>query len=74
MPGMVWFIYIGTAMTLAGLAGIALFIRGALRLRKRGLDEPAMRAELQRLVPLNLGAFLLSALGLMCVVLGVILA
>jgi hypothetical protein len=71
---MVWFIYIGTAMTLAGLAGIFLFIRGALRLRKGGLDEATMRAELQKLVPLNLGSFLLSALGLMCVVLGVILA
>ena len=71
---MVWFIYIGTAMTLAGLVGIVMFIRGALRLRKGSLSDDVMRAELQKLVPLNLGSFLLSALGLMCVVLGVILA
>ena len=71
---MVWLIRIGILFTLLGLIGIGLFIRGVLRVRKSGLDDADMRVALQRLVPLNLGAFLLSALGLMLVVTGVILS
>jgi len=38
-----------------------------------GLDEAAMRARLQRIVALNLGALAVSALGLMLVVAGIVL-
>ena len=71
---MIWLIRIGTLLTVLGLVGIVLFIRGALRVRKSGLPDEEMRRALQRLVPINLGAFLLSALGLMLVVVGVILS
>jgi hypothetical protein len=71
---MIWLIRIGTVCTLLGLVGIFLFIRGVVRLRKSGLDDVALRTQLQKLVPLNLGSFVLSALGLMLVVVGVILS
>ena len=70
---MIWLVRIGTLLTLLGLAGIALFIRGVFRAKKSGLDGAELRQALQRLVPLNLGAFFCSALGLMMVLAGVIL-
>lgn len=71
---MVWLIRIGTVLTLLGLFGLVSFIWRALKLRKQALPDDQMRRELQRLVPLNLGSFLLSALGLMLVVIGVLLS
>lgn len=41
--------------------------------RKAGLSDEEMRAVLQAVVPMNLGALLLSGIGLMLVVLGIIL-
>lgn len=66
-------IWTGAALTLAGLAGLVVCIVRALRLRKAALPDDRMRAELARLMPLNLGALLLSAFGLIMVVTGVIL-
>lgn len=67
-------IWAGAALTLAGLAGLAICIRRALALRRARLSDAETRAALARLLPLNLGALLLSAFGLMLVVTGVILA
>jgi hypothetical protein len=39
-----------------------------------GLDDAALRARLNRVLPVNVGALLLSMLGLMSVVVGVILS
>ena len=70
MDALIW---TGAVVTLLGLAGLVRCILLALRLRRRPPPEAELRAALQRLVPLNLGAFLLSALGLMLVVTGVLL-
>jgi nitric oxide reductase large subunit len=70
---MVWLIWIGAALTALGLAGLAWMILAALRLRRAGLPPEALRAALQRLVAVNLGAVGIAAIGLMMVVLGVIL-
>jgi hypothetical protein len=67
-------IWIGALLTLLGLAGLVWCILAALRARRAGLDDAAMKARLQRLVAMNLGALAFSALGLMMVVLGVLLA
>ncbi len=69
-----WMIWIGAAMTLAGVAGLAWCILQAVRAKARGLDDAAMRAALQRVVAVNVGALAVSALGLMMVVVGVLLA
>jgi hypothetical protein len=70
MEALVW---IGAALALAGVAGLIWCILMALRARRSGMEDEAMRAELQRVVVLNMAALGVSALGLMCVVAGIIL-
>jgi len=70
MEALIW---IGAALALAGVAGLIWCIVLALRARRSGLADDAMRAELQRVVLLNMTALGVSALGLMCVVAGIIL-
>jgi len=67
-------IWLGTAVSLIGLAGLVWCILKVWRARRAGLDDVQLRAVLHKLVPLNTGALLLSVAGLMLVVLGVILA
>lgn len=71
MATMIW---CGAVLTLAGVAGLVWCVVLALRAKRSGLEDAAMRAALQRVVVLNLGALALSGLGLMLVVVGVILA
>ena len=66
-------IWAGAAVTLLGLAGLILCVIRAGRLRRQKLAEEELRQGLMALLPLNLGSLLLSALGLMLVVVGVIL-
>lgn len=68
-----WLIWIGAAISLAGVAGLVWCILLATRARKAGLSDEEMRARLQRVVMLNMAALGISALGLMCVVLGILL-
>lgn len=67
-------IWIGAALTLAGIAGLVWCIVLAMRLRNAGLPDDALRTRLQRVVMLNLGALGVSALGLMAVVMGIALS
>ncbi len=66
-------IWIGAAVSLVGLLGIIGCLVAVLRARRQGLEDAAMRALLQKVLPWNLGALLVSAFGLMMVVTGVIL-
>ncbi len=66
-------IWIGALVTLLGLGGLIWCIVKVQRARGKGLDEDALKAELQKVVALNLGALLLSAFGLMMVVVGIFL-
>lgn len=70
MEALVW---IGAAISVIGLVGIVLSILKVNTARKEDLTDEELRARIQKALPLNLGAFMLSALGLACVVLGVIL-
>lgn len=67
-------IWIGAALTLLGVAGLVWCIVLAMRAKKAGLPDAEMRASLQRVVVLNMGALAVSGIGLMCVVFGVMLA
>jgi hypothetical protein len=69
-----WVIWIGAALTLTGVAGLVWCILLAMRARKSGLPDDQMKAALQKVVALNLGALMVSALGLIAVVVGVILS
>lgn len=70
MQGLIW---AGAALTLVGLAGLIWCILRAARAKRSGLDDAAMRAELQKVVTINLAAVGVSALGLAAVVAGILL-
>lgn len=63
----------GALVTLAGFAGIVWSIYAVVRARRAGLQDAALRDRLNRVLPVNLGALLLSVIGLMMVVVGVFL-
>lgn len=63
----------GAILTLLGVAGLGYCVVRATRARKAGLEDAAMRAELQRVVVINMAALGLSALGLALVVAGIVL-
>ena len=65
---------IGAVLSVVGIAGIILSIVKVRRAKTTSQNDEELRAKIQAAMPLNLGAFLLSVLGLMCVVMGVILA
>lgn len=71
MQALIW---AGAALTLVGLAGLGYCVFRAVRARRAGLDDAEMRAELQRVVAINMGAMGLSALGLAMVVSGILLS
>lgn len=68
MENLIW---IGASVTLLGLAGLIWCIVTVQKARKEGLDDAGMKARLQKVVALNMGALFLSAIGLMMVVLGI---
>lgn len=67
-------IWVGAALSLAGLAALIWCILKVWKARKAGLSDAELRAAVQRIVPLNTGALLLSVIGLMMVVMGILLA
>ncbi|MDJ0639380.1 MAG: hypothetical protein QNJ20_11140 [Paracoccaceae bacterium] len=71
---MEYLIWIGAVVTLLGLAGLIWCILKVQKARKKGLDDSALKAELQKVVALNLGALFLSVIGLMMVVVGILLS
>ena len=67
-------IWAGAALSLVGLAGLIWCIIRVARARRAGLDDAGLRAALQSVIPINMGALFLSVTGLMLVVIGVILS
>ena len=70
---MAYLVWAGVALTVTGFAGIIGTIVAVARARRAGLDDAGLRARLGQILPWNLGAFMISALGLMAVVTGIIL-
>ncbi|MBU2993009.1 hypothetical protein Q4555_02595 [Octadecabacter sp. 1_MG-2023] len=64
---------IGALLSLVGIIGIIWSVVKVRRAKASSETDEELRAKIQAVLPLNLGAFLLSVLGLMCVVVGVIL-
>lgn len=67
-------IWIGTLVTLLGVAGLVWCVVSVARARRAGLDDASMKARLQKVVALNMGALFLSVIGLMMVVVGILLS
>ncbi len=68
---MSWIIWVGAAVSLTGLIGLVLSNLKVNKARKAGLDDEALRAAVQKVIPLNLGSLFLSVLGLMTVIVGI---
>ncbi|HEY9038114.1 MAG TPA: hypothetical protein VIN05_04135 [Roseovarius sp.] len=66
-------IWCGAAVSLLGLFGLIWCVVRVWRARRAGLDDTAMRDVLRKVLPVNTGALLLSVMGLMMVVLGIML-
>jgi hypothetical protein len=67
-------VWIGTTLSLIGIAGLLWCVWLVLGIKKRNLPDDVARAAMQRVVVWNLGALAISFLGLILVVVGVILA
>jgi hypothetical protein len=70
---MEWLVWIGASLSTIGLVGIIYSIVAVTSAKRAGLDDDALRARLTKILPVNIGSLLLSILGLMMVVVGVIL-
>ncbi|WP_425046222.1 hypothetical protein [Primorskyibacter sp. S87] len=66
-------VWAGAALSLAGLVGLIWCILRVARARRANLDDEALRAVVQSVLPWNLGALLLSVFGLMMVVVGLVM-
>ncbi len=66
-------VWIGAGVSIIGLGGIIGCVVTVLRAKREKLDDAAMRARLQKVVAWNLGSLMISALGLMMIVVGVFL-
>ncbi len=68
---MTWLIWTGAAASFVGLVGLVWCILRVWRAKRAAMDDDALRDLVRRTIPLNMGAFFLSALGLMAVIVGV---
>ena len=66
-------IWIGSILSLLGLVGLLWCIRTVLRAKKAAVSDEELRMSLQKVVPYNMAALFLSAIGLMLVILGIML-
>ncbi|KIC17624.1 hypothetical protein [Leisingera sp. ANG-Vp] len=66
-------VWTGAAVSVAGLLGLIWCIIKVAKARRQNLDDEALRAAVQSVLPYNLGALLLSVLGLMLVMVGIFL-
>ncbi len=66
-------VWSGAGVALLGIAGIAMCIVEAVRLRRAAAGEDDMRARLARLGVWNMASLAVSGLGLMIVAVGILL-
>lgn len=70
MTAMIWG---GAALAAIGLVGILACAMVVMKAKREGLEEAEMTAKLQKVIAWNMGAFMLSAFGLILTVVGIIL-
>ena len=66
-------IWIGSLLSILGLVGLFWCIKTVLKAKKNATSDEQLRDSLQQIVPLNMAALFLSAIGLILVILGIIL-
>lgn len=66
-----YLIWAGAGVSVLGLIGILYCIVLVAKAKRAGLPDEELRARLQKVVALNMGALFVSVLGLMMVVVGI---
>ncbi|MCH1413544.1 MAG: hypothetical protein L7U86_09145 [Rhodobacteraceae bacterium] len=66
-------IWVGSILSILGLIGLLWCIKTVIKAKKLADSDEDLRTSLQKVVPLNLAALFLSAIGLMLVILGIML-
>ena len=66
-------IWSGAALSFLGLVGLVYCIVRVTRARKANIGDEALREEVKKVVPINLGSLFVSVFGLMLVILGIFL-
>ncbi len=66
-------IWVGATLSVLGMGGIVWCIVRVARARRAKVGDEEMRAVVQSVLPINMGALFLSVMGLMLVAVGVIL-
>ena len=64
----------GVAISLVGLIGLLVCIHRVAKAKKAIQSEEELRYAVKQVLPMNLGSLLVSALGLMAVVVGILLS
>lgn len=67
-------VWIGAGVSVLGLLGLIWSILRVARAKRAKLSDQDLRAAVQKVVPLNMGALLLSVLGLIMVMVGISLS
>ncbi|MDX8354492.1 hypothetical protein [Cognatiyoonia sp. IB215182] len=70
MESVVW---IGAGLSFLGLIGIVYSIVAVSRAKRANLSDEDLRARISAILPINLAALLVSVIGLMAVVIGIML-
>ncbi|AWI83162.1 hypothetical protein CEW88_05480 [Alloyangia pacifica] len=70
---MEWLIWLGAAVSLAGLLGLFGCIIKVWTAKRAGLDDDGLREVMRKIVPLNMATLLLSVFGLAMVMVGILL-
>lgn len=70
MESVVW---IGAGLSSLGLIGIVYSIVAVARAKRANLPDEELRARVSAILPINLAALLVSVIGLMAVVIGIML-
>ncbi len=65
-----WMIWAGASLAILGLLGIIWSVILVIKAKRANLDDDALRAAMSRIIPINLGALMVSVLGLIIVVIG----
>ena len=66
-------IWIGSILSILGLIGLLWCIKTVIKAKKLADSDEELRTSLQKVVPLNMAALFLSAIGLVLVILGIML-
>ena len=66
-------IWIGSILSILGLIGLLWCIKTVIKAKKLADSDEELRTSLQKVVPLNMAALFISAIGLMLVILGIML-